>query len=90
MARFSPLDFGFFGTSSGSGNFFLKTLLKPEEVPKKTNILETSKPKTSETLFFFGFLVPPQVLARFSSLDFGFFGTSSGSGNIFPENLAKT
>ena len=74
--------FWFFGTSSGFGNIFLKTLPKPEEVSTKNKILQT---------FFLGvFLVPPQVLERFSPLDFGFFGTSSGSGNMFPENLVKT
>ena len=46
--------------------------------------------KTSGTFFFFFvFFVPPQVLARFSPVDFGFFGTSSGFGNIFFENLEK-
>ena len=63
----------------------VKMLLKPEEVSKKTKILTTSK-----TLVFLVFLRPPQVLAIFSPLDFGFFETSSGFGNIFPENLAKT
>ena len=28
-------NFGFFGTSSGFDNIFLKTLPEPEEVPKK-------------------------------------------------------
>ena len=82
-----PEDFGFFGTSSGSGNIFLENLAKTRGGTKKTKILETSKPKTSETLVF---LVPPQVLARFSPLDFGFFGTSSGSGEVFKENIVKT
>ena len=63
---------------------------KPEEVPTKNKILETSKLNTFGALVFLFFLVPPQVLARCSPLDFGFFGTSSGSGNIFLENLAKT
>ena len=49
----------------------VKILPKPEEVPKKKNI-ETAKPKTSETLFFFVFFVPPQVLARFSPPNFVF------------------
>ena len=67
----------------------VKMLLKPEEVSKtkKTKVLEVFKARASQFLVF---LRPPQVLATFSPLDFGFFETSSGFGNIFPENLAKT
>ena len=65
--------------------FSLKTLPKPEEGLKKTKILTRSIPKTSKTLGFLVFLRPPQVLATFSPLDFGFFETSSGFSNIFLE-----
>ena len=71
LARFSSLDFGFFGTSSGFGNIFPENLAKTSGGTKK-KILETSKPKTSETLFFF-----------FG----GFFGTSSGFGKMFISRL---
>ena len=51
-------------------------LLKPEEVPKKTK--KKHSPRSLGAwrpvkLCFLFFLVPPQVLARFSPLDFGFF-----------------
>ena len=65
-------------------------LPKPEEVPnkpKKTKFQKSWGLETSRTLVF---LVPPQGLARFSPLDFGFFGTSSGSGKVFKENIVKT
>ena len=60
-------------------------LLKPEEVSKKqkkTIVLEVFKARASQFLFF---LRPPQVLATFSPLDFGFFEISSGFSNIFLE-----
>ena len=69
--------------------FFLKTLPKPEEVPKKPKFLRPPSPRPPIRVFFCFFLVSPQVLARFSPLDFGCFGTSSGLGNIFLENLGK-
>ena len=68
----------------------VKMLLKPEEVSKKPKIERLLTPRPPKLCFFLVFSRPPQVLAIFSPLDFGFFETSSGFGNIFPENLAKT
>ena len=65
LARFSPLDFGFFWYLFRFWQSFQgKYCQKPEEVPKKPKFWRSPGPKTSGTLVFLVFLVPPQVLAK--------------------------
>ena len=52
LAKFSPLDFGVFGTSSGLAKFSRKILSKPEEVPKQLKFLRPPSPRPPKLCFF--------------------------------------
>ena len=57
----------------------MKTLPKPEEVPKQPKFWRSPGPKTSGTLVFFGLF---GTSSGFGKKGFVFFGTSSSFGTI--------